>query len=52
MIDRLEQFKADVVDNGSSFTTKAVLYTEDFGSRKNGGKYTLNRKKPQMVKEY
>jgi|TARA_B110000503_G_scaffold93005_1_gene140288 peptidyl-prolyl cis-trans isomerase SurA len=52
VIDRLEQFKADVVDNGSSFTTKAVLYTEDFGSRKNGGKYTLNRKKPQMVKEY
>jgi peptidyl-prolyl cis-trans isomerase SurA len=52
VIDRLEQFKADVVDNGSSFTTKAVLYTEDFQSRKNGGKYTLNRKKPQMVKEY
>jgi peptidyl-prolyl cis-trans isomerase SurA len=52
VIDRLEQFKADVLDNGSSFTTKAVLYTEDFGSRKNGGKYTLNRKKPQMVKEY
>jgi peptidyl-prolyl cis-trans isomerase SurA len=43
VIDRLEQFKADVVDNGSSFTTKAVLYTEDFQSRKNGGKYTLNR---------
>jgi|TARA_B110000211_G_scaffold196039_1_gene224927 peptidyl-prolyl cis-trans isomerase SurA len=52
VINRLEQFKADVVDNGSSFTTKAVLYTEDFQSRRNGGKYTLNRKKPQMVKEY
>jgi|TARA_B110000444_G_scaffold131051_1_gene123170 peptidyl-prolyl cis-trans isomerase SurA len=52
VIERLEQFKADVVDNGSSFTTKAVLYTEDYGSRKNGGKYVLNKKKPQMVKEY
>jgi peptidyl-prolyl cis-trans isomerase SurA len=52
VIDKLKQFKADVLDNGSSFTTKAVLYTEDFQSRKNGGKYTLNRKKPQMVKEY
>ena len=52
VIERLEQFKADVVDNGSSFTTKAVLYTEDYASRKNGGKYVLNKKKPQMVKEY
>jgi len=52
VIDKLKQFKADVLDNGSSFTTKAVLYTEDFQSRKNGGKYTLNRKNPQMVKEY
>ena len=52
VIERLEQFKADVIDNGSSFTTKAVLYTEDYASRKNGGKYVLNKKKPQMVKEY
>ena len=52
VIEKLEQFKADVVDNGSSFTTKAVLYTEDYASRKNGGKYTLNRKKPQMDKKY
>jgi len=52
VIERLEQFKADVIDNGSSFTTKAVLYTEDYASRRNGGKYVLNRKKPQMAKEY
>jgi peptidyl-prolyl cis-trans isomerase SurA len=52
VIEKLEQFKADVIDNGSSFTTKAVLYTEDYASRKNGGKYVLNKKKPQMVKEY
>ena len=52
VIERLKEFKADVVDNGASFTTKAVLYTEDFSSRRNGGKYILNKKRPQMVKEY
>lgn len=52
VIDRLKEFKADVIDNGASFTTKAVLYSDDVPSRKNGGKYTLNRKRPQMVKEF
>ena len=52
VIDLLKQIKADVVDNGSSFATKAVLYSEDEGSRSRGGKYTLNRKRPQMVKEF
>jgi peptidyl-prolyl cis-trans isomerase SurA len=52
VIERLEEFKADIVENGASFTTKAVLYTDDVPSRKNGGKYTLNRKRPQMVKEF
>ena len=51
-IDKLKEFKADVVENGASFTTKAVLYSDDTASRKNGGKYTLNRKRPQMVKEF
>jgi len=52
VIDRLKEFREDVLDNGASFTTKAVLYTDDIQSRKNGGKYTLNRKRPQMVKEF
>ena len=52
VIDLLNQIRADVVDNGSSFATKAVLYSEDEGSRTNGGKYTLNRKQPRMVKEF
>ncbi len=52
VIDLLKQIKADVVDNGSSFATKAVLYSEDEGSRSKGGKYTLNRKRPRMVKEF
>ena len=52
VINRLKEFKADVIENGASFTTKAVLYTDDIPSRKTGGKYTLNRKRPQMVKEF
>ncbi|GGZ90663.1 peptidylprolyl isomerase [Algibacter mikhailovii] len=52
VIDRLKQFKADILENGASFRSKAVLYSEDPGSASRGGKYTLNRKKPQMVKEF
>ena len=52
VIKRLNDFRADVLDNGASFTTKAVLYTQDPGSKRTGGKYTLNRKKPMMAKEF
>ena len=52
VIDRLESIRDDVVINGSSFATKAILYSQDPGSRSTGGKYTLNRNRPQMVKEF
>ena len=52
VIDRLESIRDDVVINGSSFATKAILYSQDPGSRSSGGKYTLNRNRPQMVKEF
>ena len=52
VIDRLKEFKADIIENGASFRTKAVLYSEDIPSRRNGGKYTLNKTRPQMVKEF
>ena len=53
IIQRLESIKNDVVVNGSSFATKAILYSQDPGSRSSGGKYTLNRsRKNQMVKEF
>ena len=50
--NRLKEFRADIVDNGASFATKAVLYSNDPGSRSKGGKYTLNKKRPRMVKEF
>lgn len=52
VIDKLKQFKADVLENGASFASKAVLYSKDEPSRSTGGKYTLHRKKPRMVKEF
>ncbi len=52
VIDKLKQFKADVIENGASFASKAVLYSKDEGSRPTGGKYTINRKKPKFVKEF
>lgn len=52
VIERLKEFKADVLERGASFTSKVVLYSDDVASRKTGGLYTLNRKRPQMVKEF
>ena len=52
VINRLKEFKSDVEDNGASFRSKVVLYTDDKESVKNGGLYTLNRKQPRMVKEF
>ncbi len=53
IIQRLESIKNDVLVNGSSFATKAILYSQDPGSRSSGGKYTLYRnRKNQMVKEF
>lgn len=50
VIDRLKEIKKQVQE-GSSFTTKAVLYTEDPGSRSSGGFYKINKKTP-FVKEF
>ena len=52
IIDQLRSFKADVEEKGLSFASKAILYSQDPGSRAKGGKYTLHRKKPRMVKEF
>jgi peptidyl-prolyl cis-trans isomerase SurA len=50
VIDKLKQFKKEVLE-GSSFATKAVLYSQDPGSSTNGGYYKMNRKTP-FVKEF
>lgn len=51
-INRLKEIKADVIENGASFRSKVVLYTDDKASISKGGLYTLNRKQPRMVKEF
>ncbi len=53
VIDKLKSFKKDVEENGANFTTKALFYSEDGGSKNNGGLLpTMNRKRPRMVKEF
>ena len=50
-IDKLNAIRRDVIENGSSFYSKAVLYTEDEGSSSSGGFYKINRK-TGFVKEF
>ena len=50
VINRLKEFKKEV-EEGASFFSKAVLYTQDPGSKSNGGFYKMNRKTP-FVKEF
>lgn len=50
IINRLKEIKAEVLA-GSSFKTRAVIYSDDRGSAANGGFYKINRK-TQFVKEF
>ena len=50
VIDKLNEFKRDIIA-GSSFYSKAVLYSQDPGSKSNGGYMKINRKSP-LVKEF
>lgn len=52
IIDQLKTMRNDVLERGLSFSSKAILYSQDPGSRSQGGKYTLFRKRPRMVKEF
>lgn len=51
VIDELKEHRRDVVENGSSFTTKVVLYSDEPGAAARGGLISLNRKSP-FVKEF
>ncbi|WP_367112924.1 peptidylprolyl isomerase [Lacinutrix sp. MedPE-SW] len=53
VIDRLNEFKKDIEENGASFSAKALFNSADTGSKRTGGRLpTMNRAKPQMVKEF
>lgn len=51
VIARLNEFRREVLEEGKAFATRAVLYSEDEGSKRSGGLYTLTRK-DQFVKEF
>ena len=50
VIDKPKEFIKEVLE-GSSFSTKAVLYSQVPGSSSNGGYYKMNKKTP-FVKEF
>ena len=51
VVDRLNTIREDVVDNGASFSVKAILYSQDPGSKSKGGFYSMTRETP-FVKEF
>lgn len=51
VIDRLNEFRRDIVENGASFASKAVLYSQD-GSRSKGGLIPAVRKNSPLAKEF
>jgi peptidyl-prolyl cis-trans isomerase SurA len=51
VIDRLNSIRADIVDSGSSFSTKAVLYSKDGTAQKGGLIEGIQRTSP-LAKEF
>ena len=51
-IDKLNKIKADIEDNDASFSVKAILYSQDPGSKSKGGLYNGITKKSGFVKEF
>ena len=43
VIDKLNQIKADIEDNDASFSVKAILYSQDPGSKSKGGFYSITK---------
>ncbi len=46
-IDQLKEYKKEVEDGSKKFETLATLYTDDPGSKDNGGRYEINRNEKQ-----
>lgn len=51
VIDRLNEMRNDVLEGVSSFSTLAVLYSKDHGSRQTGGKLPSMRRDSPYAKE-
>ncbi|WP_233131798.1 peptidylprolyl isomerase [Robiginitalea sediminis] len=51
VINKLREIKQDVEDNGANFRVKAILFSQDPGSKSNGGFYSITRQ-TQFVKEF
>lgn len=51
-IDQLNEFKRQVETGERKFETLANLYSEDPGSKNNGGQYTLNRTEKQWDPDF
>lgn len=51
VIDQLKEIRQDVLENDASFNVKAILYSQDPGSKSRGGLYTMT-KETQFVKEF
>ena len=51
VIDKLNELKADVLEGRGSFFSKAVLYSKDEGTVRNGGFMRVTRKSG-LVKEF
>lgn len=51
VIDKLNEFRTDIVENGASFATKAVLYSKD-GSAGKGGLLPSFRRSDPYAKEF
>lgn len=46
-VDQLTEYKKEVEDGSKKFETLASLYTDDPGSKDNGGRYEINRNEKQ-----
>lgn len=52
VIARLRDIREDVVENGASFATKAVLYSKDPGSARKGGLFEGVKRNSPMAKPF
>ncbi|MBX2828706.1 MAG: peptidylprolyl isomerase [Flavobacteriaceae bacterium] len=52
VIDKLNVYRRDVVENGMSFSTRAVLYSKDPGSSSKGGLIKGIKKSDPFAKEF